>query len=132
MYATPEAIQYITDTAVKLHEKNSLKRFIDDKVEKNVLYLCKWAQEKDLTGTSTELYRPVERVSAKAIYLVGADDINSMKIGKLTKSQNFMQHVIHHIIQSPILTAPVTHLVNQHAGVAVTTWEIFRDHEIDH
>lgn len=117
-------------STLKVHEENGLQSFIDDKIEKKVLNSFKKSYEKSITGTYTKLNSTVQQAAAKTIYLGRAYYIINTRICKLVESHTFMQHVIHQLIQSSTLTAPVTGPVKQHTNRAVARDAKLCDHNI--
>lgn len=57
----------------------------------------------------------VQQAADRVLYLGEAEDQVNNKHGKPAESQEFMQQVLHQIIESSTLTASVSRRVKQHA-----------------
>lgn len=123
-------ILQIYKSFLEVHAKKRLQSLIDYTVEERVFNLFKEERQKASTGTYTELYQTVKQASAKKIYLGGAEHIISTKVGKLAESHEFIQHVIHHLIQSPTITVTIPRLVKHDAEIAVGREARFRDQNV--
>lgn len=85
----------MSETPLKVHYGDMLQSLSYDNVEKTDLGLFEKSHKKTLTSTYSDLQQTVEQAVAKEIYLGGADDIFSRKIGKSAYSQEFMSYVIY-------------------------------------